>query len=156
MTERMKNYYFLKEVGICVRCQNKSAAKGRVHCLDCLEGSIRENNRKRREAMTKEQYEEHVKANKERKIKYVQMGLCRNCGKPSHNGTCYCYECRIKNKRSCKEKRQKHKKQKQPWECKWCEKPAASGKRLCVECCAKCRPHGTTPKENHRWKKIRL
>lgn len=131
---RRHSYYWLKQRGICVKCNSEYAEPGKIHCADCAEYFRIKSNEYLHKPGEKQKIAARGKARYER---LKENGLCVQCGKKpaySHNGHTYivCYECYIKRRKSStkylKEKKNKY------WDeqglCIWCGAERKKRKRI--------------------------
>ena len=123
-------YEFYKSHGICVRCGQSNAVKGKVMCLPCAEksaDSIRRSLAKKTEEELKQQAAKNRIAKKEWYEKRKRLGICVKCGK-DNPGRVYCTECSAKNVV------RKPKKIKMRGKCYMCSEPVAKRGDLCSKC----------------------
>lgn len=103
MAKNKQEYYFYKNLGICVQCNKEKAKEGQSRCQKCLD-SAAEYRRKKRSEMTDEQKEiekqkkrEHMRKLREEKKK---NGICIWCKKPvSKYSDKFCIDCRVASTR---------------------------------------------------------
>lgn len=135
-------YEWYKEHGICVRCGQMDAVKGKTKCVTCLEKNA-ESQRRLREKKSAEELELQAEKNKayyrERYQKLKEAGLCVNCAKPQvSTSKVYCIDCAIKNqrrnnKRKCGIERYERKVY---GKCYVCNDPVGKNGNLCDKCYA--------------------
>lgn len=139
LQENMTDYERLTAMGLCHKCRKEKAAKGHVHCLNCLD-KIKEENRKYYDPEKARKYQERRREiYREKKAE----GICVRCRKTATHGM-YCLEHSIEAKRRSQKRSQERKNarrdrglipeiRKKNGLCLWCGKPAMNG--LC--CCEK-------------------
>ncbi len=140
-SEKQKQYHkeryeWLKNKGICVCCGRDNACIGSVYCPECGEKNaekVREyyrTNRDERNNYNKE-YNKRIRA--ERKAK----GLCVKCGRKAIDGQTLCLECRTKERKWKKAKRNNDVERSMRPElglCYICGKPLNKWDKLCDDC----------------------
>lgn len=100
MNSMMIRYYWYKERGICVVCGQEDAVKGKIKCLNCLDGAAVATMIYRSKHDTSEYNKEHCKS---RYYKAKEAGLCVRCFKREpREGKSICQYCfsKIKDKQA--------------------------------------------------------
>ena len=153
-----KRVQWYLEHHFCTRClcQDAYTLSGRYLCADCTEKQ--KQYKKRYGESHKEELSNYQKQKRE---KYISMGLCVVCGKPNDTKNKRCSVCSAKA-RECARKYRQIKTGCQPNRgsnglCYHCnKKEPVDGYRVCKSCLAELRKlkHDQKPKENHTWRKL--
>lgn len=131
-SEKMKDYYFYKNKGICTSCHKNDVYKNKILCLECL--------LKRRERDKNRPYQQRRERDKKiHQKKYntrKEAELCPKCGKKTIDNKVYCYYCRKKHSYKYNNKRVYNELN---HICGLCGKnKRTEGKRVCEECYKDC------------------
>lgn len=96
-------YDFYKRGGICVRCGQEDAVKGKTRCVVCLEKDAEAQRRCRENRTEEEILEERNRMKEYSRKRYYELkakGKCISCGKSKTvEGRVYCNKCNTKNNR---------------------------------------------------------
>lgn len=133
MTDRMKEYYYLKSKDICVRCRKEKALTGRTLCYECTEKDIEKSKRYREKNHSKIRQKENARW----KI-WRSKGLCGRCGKVHTGEKSLCTECSIKKNRYLTEKKRSsghidRSIRVELGKCYYCGDVAIEGKKVCKQ-----------------------
>lgn len=98
-----EGYQLMKSLGLCVGCNKRKAAPGKVYCELC-EARLLENYHRRRMVISEEKKRLiREKDNKRKAQVYAERkkkGLCVSCGKRQTKNGVQCIECVIRCKRN--------------------------------------------------------